>query len=108
MTTDTLTLPDLSEESWRLVLNACVGAVDIPAPADPQTSTTVRAPQGACPARAKLASRIAADLALDELPADHPSITETLQPFPNLSEADAATVLLVNNRYWLATRDADA
>jgi len=96
--TVTLRIPRLTEEQWRMILNTFASKTDIPTDelwigSQPETDST-------CPSRTKIASNIAADLCLDELPADDPRVTETLQPFLALTEAQAMTALLVNNLLW--------
>lgn len=91
----TIKLPSLSDQQWRLALDAFGCKVDIPAgPKNPllQEDPTY--------ARTKLTGAIIADNALDELPLDRPDVVEELEPFLNLSEAEAMTVLFVNNLHW--------
>ncbi len=95
--TTSLALPALSEQQWRTALNTFAGKTDIPTG---ETERTRPEAPDACPARTKLASSIAAAHALDELAQDDPQVTATLRPFLSLSEAEAMTVLFVNNLMW--------
>lgn len=89
-----LNLPDLTDEHWRVALSTFASKVNIPAarPGDHEAYLN--------PARRELVSAIAAHQGLDELPQDHPWVTETLGPFQNLTETEAMTVLFVNNLLW--------
>ena len=98
MTTMTIPLPALTEQQWKTVLTAIGSKTDIPTGEIERTRLNSTEPEA--PARTKLVTTIAADQALDELSQEDPRVTKTLQPFFDLTEAEAMTVLHVNNILW--------
>ena len=98
MTTTTIPQPALTEQQWNTALSAIGSKTDIPTGEIERDSLNSNEPEN--PARTKLVSTIAADQALDEFSQDDPRVTKTLQPFYDLTEAEAMTVLFLNNILW--------
>lgn len=93
-----LPLPDLTNKQWQIALTAFACKTDIPVGQMDQDFPNSTGPSAF--SWTKLVTAVAIELGLDELPQDDPRVIEMLQPFFDLTEAEAMTVLFVNNMLW--------
>lgn len=103
LTTTTLKLPALTDNQWKMALSVYASKVDIPTGEQEQFRSDWTGTE--MPSKTKLLTAMAIDCGVDELPYGDPRQREVLGPFMDLTEAEAMTVLFVNNIFW-ETREA--
>lgn len=93
-----ITLPDLTKLEWQIAVTALGRKTDISTGEFEQFRSGWTGDEK--PSLTKLLTAIAIDHGIDELPREDPRVRQTLQSFLLLTEAEAMTVLFVNNILW--------